>query len=97
MDLKTFKLSLQEQTPPPRDLPRPASTLVRGQGPMGQSPRTRPNKHPTPPELGFTLIYTGSRATNATPAIGTGRASKPHSEASLPAEWEEIASALLSA
>ena len=32
----------------------------------------------------------------ATPAIGTGGRKKPHSKASLPEEWEEIASALLS-
>ena len=95
MDLKTFKSSLQEQTPPETSLALQALWYdAKGQWDKAHE-LAQQASDPTGAWVHAYLHRVEGDERNA--GYWYQRARKPHSEASLPGEWEEIASALLSA
>lgn len=94
MDLKAFKLSLQEQTPPTTSQALQALWYEA----KGQWDEAHELAQQTPDPIGAWVHAYLHRVEGDESNAGYWyrRAQKPHSEASLPEEWEEIASALLS-
>ncbi len=94
MDLKAFKLSLQEQTPPETSQALQALWYDA----KGQWDKAHELAQQTPDPIGAWVHAYLHRVEGDESNAGYWyrRAQKPHSEASLPEEWEEIASALLS-
>ena len=94
MDLKAFKLSLQEQIPPETSQALQALWYEA----KGQWDKAHELAQQAPDPIGAWVHAYLHRVEGDESNAGYWyrRAHKPHSEASLPEEWEEIASALLS-
>ena len=94
MDLKTFKLSLQEQTPP--EVSQALQALWYDA--KGEWDKAHELAQQAPDPIGAWVHAYLHRVEGDENNAGYWyrRAQKPHSEAALPEEWEEIASALLS-
>ncbi len=95
MDLKTFKSSLQEQTPP--EISHALQALWYDAKGQWDKAHELAQQAPDPTGAWVHAYLHRVEGDERNAGYWYQRAHKPHSEASLPEEWEEIASALLSA